>query len=99
MGFCIRGGNKEYPTRLAADKIPQDEKFHLHHLGRHKVLQKGCLWFHWTWLLQCFIDDVYRADEDNMWDIYASIKLQGAPYVSGSQKPVGVFVDRVILVK
>ena len=99
MGFCIRGGNKEYPTRLAQDKIPQDEKYHLHHLGRHKVLQKGCLWFHWSWLLQCFIDDVYRADEDNMWNIYASIKFQGAPYVSGSQKPVGVFVDRVILVK
>ena len=60
---------------------------------------KGCVWIHWTWNMQCFVDDVYRADEDNMWDIYVSLKLQGSPYVEGSEKPAKVFVDRVVLVK
>ena len=79
--------------------IPQDEKYHLYHIGRSLVTPKTLVWLHWTWLLHVYIDSVYEPGGDNNWDVYVSLKLTGEPYVKGSKSEPGVFCDRVILAK
>ena len=85
--------------KLQENEIPQDEKYHLYHLGRASVTPRTLIWFHWTWLIQVNISSVYIADSDNEWDVYVSLKLTGEPYVKGSKSEAGVYCDRVILAK
>ena len=85
--------------RIEEKDIPQDEKYHLYHLGRGPVTPKTLVWLHWTWLLHAYIDSVYAPDGDNEWDVYVSLKLTGEPYVKGSKTAPGVYCDRIILAK
>ncbi len=84
---------------LEAKDIPQDEKYHLYHLGRANITPRTLVWIHWTWLLQCNISSAYVPDGDNEWDVYVSIKLTGEPYVKGSKTETGLYCDRVIMAK
>ena len=80
-------------------EIPQDGKFHLHHLGKFTIEPTTVVWVHWSWLLKIGIDFAYSPDADNQWNVYASIKLVGNPYQKDSQKKPQVLVDRILLVR
>ena len=45
------------------------------------------------------IDTAYIPDIANDWEVYASVKLVGAPYQKGSKEPAKVLVDRILLVR
>lgn len=81
-------------------ELPKDEKFHLYSLGRIKFAPSGYVWMHFpTWELQHQIDGVYKPGEDNEYELFLSIKVQGPSYVEGSKSKDAVMLDRVILVK
>ena len=100
MGGSIHGEPIDYPPRkLAQDDIQQDGKYHLYKIGRYEIIPRSYLYFHWTWRLQCEFDFLHSPTQDNHWDVYASLKFVGEPYVKGSDKKPAVFLDRIILVK
>ena len=100
MGTYTYRDKKGFVTYSIEEKdIPQDEKYHLYHIGRSPVVPKTLVWLHWTWLIQAYIDSVYVEGGDNEWDVYVSLKLTGEPYVKGSKTQPGVYVDRIILAK
>ena len=78
---------------------PQDEKYHLYHVGRAPLVAGSLLWVHWTWYMQFLPRDAYSHTPDYDSDLWVSIKVTGPTYVKGSTKPDGVFVDRVIVAR
>lgn len=80
-------------------EIPQDEKFHLYSLGSVTLEPKCLVWAHKSWRIQHRLWDIYEEKELNNYEIYLSLKIQGASYVSGSQKPDSILMDRVLLVR
>ena len=47
------------------------------------------------------VDRVFAPNgpQANQWNVWISLKLQGPPYVKGSTKPNGAWMDRVLLVR
>ena len=100
MGGSIHGEPIDYPPRrLKQEEIAQDGKYHLYKIGRYDIIPRSYLYLHWTWRLQCEFDFLHVPGGDNKWDVYASLKFEGEPYVKGSVKKPAVFLDRIILVK
>ncbi len=100
MGGSIHGEPIDYPPRkLKQEDIAQDGKYHIYKIGHYDIIPRSYLYLHWTWLLQCEFDFLHVPGGDNNWDVYASLKFEGEPYVKGSEKKPAVFLDRIILVK
>ncbi|HNX34809.1 MAG TPA: DUF4838 domain-containing protein [Kiritimatiellia bacterium] len=100
MGLYCRAKKKFLAGKnLPAEEIPQDGKFHLYPLGKHTIEPTTIFWAHWTWYMSIVIDTAYLPGADNDWDVYASIKLVGAPYQKDSKEPARVLVDRILLVR
>ena len=88
--------------RIANDKTPQDEKYHIIKVGR-MMLKHNAIYFYGTnsWVLQCRIPDAFdpaASDKDNTYDVYMSVKFTGPLYVKGSKSPNRIAVNRVMLV-
>ena len=96
---CAAGGGN-IGTALKKD-LPRDEKYHWYKLGTTTLTAKGQMVFHASWKLsqQCS-NHVYDPFEPNAkYEIYASLKLTGPSYVKNSQKPDGVYLDRVVFLE
>lgn len=89
--------------RMSPERIPQDEKYHLHSLGVIQVKPGTTIWALEGKRLGVNVDRVLvtnpKSPADNQWKAYISLKFQGPAYVKGSTKPNGVWMDRVLLVK
>jgi len=100
MGLYCRAKKKFMTSKsLKAEEIPGDGNFHLYHFGRHTIEPTTIFWAHWTWRMSILIDTAYFPGGANDWDVYASVKLVGAPYQKDSKEPAKVLVDRVLLVR
>ena len=102
FGLYDRIGRTHLLTRvLSGKRKPQDEKYHLYHMGRTRLAKKTMLWVHWTWQANMdAADDVYSdAMPDAEYDIYISLKVEGPSYVPGSKKQDAIYIDRVIFLK
>lgn len=100
MGIYCRAKQKIMVNKLLpAEELPQDGKFHLYPLGKHTLEPTTIFWLHWSWLISVFVDSAYLPGVNNEWDVYASVKLVGAPYQKDSKEPARVLLDRVLLVR
>lgn len=79
--------------------IPQDEKYHLYHLGKSVLVGGSRIWAHWSWYFQFSPREAYTVTPDYESDVWISVKFTGPAYVKGSLLPDGVFIDRVIIAR
>ncbi len=85
---------------LAASKYypkPEDEKYHLLHVGQVELSPSTLLWMHNSWNFKQDLAPIYRPGENNRYDIYVSVKRQGPAYISGSKKNNAIYIDRIVL--
>jgi hypothetical protein len=76
---------------------PSDEKFHLYYLGRATLTRECVFWAHESWGIQLSLERYYRPGQNNTFDIYASVRLEGPSYIKGSKKIDKVSVDRILM--
>ncbi len=77
--------------------VPQDEKFHLYHVGRSALLKGFYVWFDSTWRYRCWEKTIGIVPEE--WDVWVSAKFTGPAFVEGSKSENRVLFDRVLFVK
>ena len=80
-------------------KTRRDEKYHLYYLGRVELTPKSLFWAHNSWFVQLGLDRWYMPGGENKYDIWLSVKTEGAAYAPGSKKGNALFIDRILLVK
>ena len=86
---------------LAAQDVPQDERYHMHLAGRMKATPTMYFWAHHSWRLAQRLRFAYDSSlpDQKTYDVYVSIKLEGPAYVRGSTRPNSFSIDRLILVE
>ncbi len=75
-------------------------KYQLYPIGKTTLSEQCYVWFDWSWLVQfADVGQLYDpARPDKQWEIYASVKYEGAAY--GGEGTVNrLRVDRLILVE
>ena len=78
------------------DDVPQDEKYHLHKIGRATILTP--LYLHYgAQRLRAYLTTLGIVPEER--DIWLSIKFQGPTFVKGSTKEDAILIDRAFEVK
>lgn len=88
---------------LKNEDLPQDEKYHIVRVG--KILLRNSSPYFWgtsTWLIQCVLEEFYEptaSKEDNIYDVYMSVKFSGKQYVPNSTKEDRIAIDAVYLVQ
>lgn len=95
--YDSRRGRVPAKLDLGADKIPQDGKFHLYSLGKHIIKPGMKVIVHWSNRISIKLDFAYAPNDNTPYEVFVSLKLDGAPFVKGSTKPGNVMVDRVLL--
>ena len=83
--------------RWEAQDIAQDGKYHLFRIGSSVIRSDTIFWLHWSWCTQAKID-VATMLGDVEWEVFASLKFTGEPYVKGSKEKAEVRCDRIFLV-
>ena len=104
LPFPMGAYNRFHPgdmleRRLSAEEIPQDEKYHLWHLGRTYLVNGSRIYMHWTWEFQFVPSVAFTATVDYPYDIYLSLKFTGPSYVKDSKKSDAVYLDRIIVAR
>lgn len=89
---------------LPKEKIPQDEKFHLYHIGKITLGPQGYFWAHPTWNIQIPANQFYNPHDPsgkkvNDYELFMSVKAEGPNYVKGSKKVSALAIDRIILAR
>lgn len=95
--YDSRAGRVPTKLEIQADKIPQDGKFHLYSLGKHVIKPGMKVLIHWSNRISIKLDFAYASGDNAPYEVFVSLKLDGAPYVKGSTKPADIKVDRVLL--
>ncbi len=96
------GGNLVFSPINSKD-LPQDEKYHVYHLGE-VTLRDGSAYFYGAtgWEFQCGFEPLYDPNagaEGNRYDIYMSAKFTGPDYVQGSTAENAICIDYLAAVK
>ena len=101
MGVWSDVGRKYLVVKtVPADSLPQDEMFHLHHVGTVTLEPKCKVFVHKSWIIQHRVGEFFEPGGlPNEYDVYVSLKLEGPSYVKGSTKEDAVLMDRILLVK
>ena len=105
MGFYnISSPKKSRSLTLIGAKIPQDEKFHLYHVGTVTLGPQGYFWAHPTWNIQIPANQFYNPHDPagknvNEYELFMSVKVEGPNYVKGSKKVSSHSLDRIILAR
>ena len=105
MGFYnITNPKQSRSLVLPKEKTPQDEKFHLYHVGAITLEKEGYFWAHPTWCIQIPSNHFYNPYDPsgkrvNDYELFMSIKAQGPNYVKGSKLESGLALDRIILAR
>lgn len=84
---------------IKIDNVPQDEKYHLYHIGKAVIASGSKVWAHWTWYFQFVPRDAFAMTPDYLSDVWVSLKLTGPAYVKGSKTRDGIFIDRIIIAR
>ncbi len=92
----VKNKKRDFTKLLKKGEYAEDEKYHVYKLGRVDITPDTYLWGHSTWDMNIGLG---KNGHTGNHDVYISLKLQGPAYVTGSQKPNSMSVDRVFLVK
>ncbi len=87
---------------ITLEKVAQDEKYHWYLIPRAEVSSKCLLWGH-CWAIQVDLSQAYQlADgisDNNVWNVWMSLKFTGQEWVRGSKKKNAIYLDQVVLVR
>ena len=88
--------------KITSEMAATDEKYHWIRLGKGWVGPEGLFWIPGDWHMSFRFGDWYilrdgLAVDPNWYDVYLSVKFTGPVYVPGSQKPNGIWIDRLLL--
>ena len=84
-------------TRLSADQIPQDGKYHAIRLGKIKMLSPARVYFDWTWRSSTWLPTAGIDGEER--EFWVSAKFLGPVYVKGASGENEVRFERLFIVK
>jgi len=84
-----------------ARPVSGDEKYHWYKLGDARIGRIGNFWFPRDWKINAWLRDYYTqcdglAVDPNWYEVWVSFKVQGPLNISGSVKPDGLFLDRLV---
>jgi hypothetical protein len=105
MGFYnVSTPKNSRSLTLPKSKIPQDEKFHLYHIGTITLGPEGYFWAHPTWNIQIPSNQFHNPYDPsgkkvNEYELFMSVKAEGPNYVKGSKKVSSLSIDRIILAR
>lgn len=92
---------KKYKN-ITLQEVAQDEKYHWYLIPKAEVSSKCLLWGH-CWAIQFDLSQAYQlADgiaDNNVWNVWMSLKFTGPDWVKGSNKKNAVYLDQVVLVR
>ncbi len=86
---------KDIPREYRITKFPADEKYHWHYVSKAELNPDIIYW------CEYFQNDLRWANlppPANEMEVYVSLKFTGPVFVPGSQKPNGIFLDRILAV-
>ena len=87
-------------VRLPAAQLPGDERYHWYSAGTVTLTPKCYFRIHSSWEIQRPLDEFYESNGmSNTYESFASIKVTGPSYVSGSSRADAVLLDRILLVR
>ena len=85
------------------EDLPQDEKYHIVRIGKFPLRNASpYFWGTGTWQIQCSLKDYYKPGvpvEENVYELYMSVKFTGKPYVKDSAGEERISVDAIFLVQ
>ncbi len=86
---------------LEKDGIPKDEKYHWHYVGRMQATPSMYFFGHHSWAFDQRLYAAYNAalPDQDFYDVYVSLKLEGPAYAPGSKKENAFSIDRIIMAK
>ena len=99
LGLIDTVADKDLLCRKIARKdMFTDEKYHWYHVGKSKVKQLCLLYAHASKQMPLRIPQAMYdpKNPDAEYNIYVSVKLEGASYAPGSKKADAIYIDRVI---
>ncbi len=87
--------------KLTPDEIPNDEKYHWYKIGRMQATPTMYFFAHHSWVFDQRLLEAYNSalPDQNFYEVYVSLKLEGPAYVPGSTRENAFSIDRIILVK
>ena len=74
------------------------DKYMLIKLGDTKIPSGAYLYVFESWVVQQDLYSALSGDPNQLYDIYVSMKFEGAAYGGDSSKPDAIYVDRIIVV-
>ena len=101
LSDCVSTPKFLVKTVLTPDQIPRDEQYHWHFVGRMQATPTMYFWAHRSWVFDQRLMDAYNAalPDQDFYDVYVSVKLEGPAYVPDSRRESAFSIDRIILVK
>jgi hypothetical protein len=102
LNFGVYDGARKVfgPSIEVKTDVPQDGKYHWYKIGRFPVTNGVLAYVHWSWFIQVHLDRAFDpAVADPNCDVWMSLKVAGPDYVTGSQEPDSIWLDRILLVR
>jgi len=101
LSDCVSEPKFLVRKRLEDHEIPKDEAYHWHFVGRMQATPTMYFWAHHSWVFDQRLISAYNAalPDQDLHDVYVSLKLEGPAYVPGSNSENSFSIDRIILVK
>jgi len=87
---------------LAQVSLPQDEKYHLYHIGTAPFYSDIMVWVTSGWTINAQAGSIYgpsEQEQNSQWEVCVSLKATGPAYVENSKQKNGIWVDRIIFLK
>ena len=101
LSDCVSQPKFRVSKELAQEEIPTDEGYHWHLAGRMQATPTMYFYAHHSWIFDHPLRMAYNAalPDQNVYDVYFSMKLEGPAYVPGSERKNAFSIDRIILVE
>ena len=100
IGIYCEAAKKNLARKIISKKdLPQDEKYHVYHIGKVTLSKRTIFFAHRSWAMQQQLYKFFDANDanKNLVDAYVSVKFTGPAYVKNSTKENGIFIDRIVL--
>ena len=96
-GIYSRSAKKALATVSIA--VKSDEKYHFYKIAQVKLEPVTLLYIHSSWYIQQHLDRYFTPGEDNVYEIWISLKAQGKAYCKNSGRENALFADRILLLE
>ena len=97
IGIYSRSAKKALATGSLS--VKSDEKYHFYKIAQVRLEPVTLLYIHSSWYIQQHLDRYFAAGENNVYEIWISLKAQGKAYSKNSVRENSLSVDRILLLE